>query len=59
MSERDTIDLIRKRLSSMPAVGKRIGSYILAHPQQVTEMTLRNLAVEVGVAEGSIINFTE
>ncbi|MBO5220573.1 MAG: MurR/RpiR family transcriptional regulator [Clostridia bacterium] len=58
MAENDTIDLIRKRLSSMPAVGKRIGSFILADPQKVTEMTLRTLAAEVGVAEGSIINFT-
>lgn len=58
MAENDTIDLIRKRLSSMPAVGKRIGSFILADPQKVTEMTLRNLANELDVAEGSIINFT-
>ncbi len=42
----------------MPSVGKRIGLFILADPQRVTQMTLRMLASEVGVAEGSIMNFT-
>ena len=42
----------------MPYVSKRIGSFIHADPQRVTGMTLRELAAEVEVSEGSIINFT-
>ncbi len=58
MTDINTIDLIRKRLSSMPAVGKKIGAFILADPQRITEMPLRTLADELGVSEGSIINFS-
>ena len=53
----DAIDLIRTRLSSLPESCKRIGTFILADPQRVTGMTLRELSRETGAAEGSIINF--
>ncbi|MBQ8552422.1 MAG: MurR/RpiR family transcriptional regulator [Clostridia bacterium] len=54
----DAVALIRKRLSSLSDAAKRIGSYILADPQKVTGMTLKELSRELSVSEGSIINFT-
>lgn len=54
----DVIALIRKRLTSLPDSGKRIGAFILSDPQKVTSMTLKELSRELSVSEGSIINFT-
>jgi RpiR family carbohydrate utilization transcriptional regulator len=57
MSENDCLTLIKRRLASMPSVEKRIGKYILADPQKVVGMTMRTLASEVGISEGSVANF--
>ena len=54
----DAILLIRKHLSSLPESGKKIGAFILANPQKVTAMPMRELSQELSVSEGSIINFT-
>ncbi len=57
MTENDSLKLIAQRLSSMSAAEKRLGTYILANPQKVVNMTMRVLAGETDVSEGSIVNF--
>lgn len=53
----DAVTIIQKRLSSLTEAGKRIGLFILEDPQRVTGMTMRQLAGELLVSEGSIVNF--
>lgn len=57
MQNTDCLTLIKQRLSSMPTTEKRIGAYVLESPEKVVGMTMRVLAAEVGVSEGSIANF--
>ncbi|MBQ8510185.1 MAG: MurR/RpiR family transcriptional regulator [Clostridia bacterium] len=57
MSDQDSLNLIKRKLSSLPAAEKRLGTYILADPQKVADMTMRRLAAETGVSEGSVANF--
>ena len=58
MSENtDTLSVIKRRLSSMTAGEKRIAGFILSEPQRTTTMTMKTLAGEVGVSEGSVANF--
>lgn len=53
----DTLSIIKRRLASMTAGEKRIAGFILSEPQRTTEMTMKTLAGEVGVSEGSVANF--
>ncbi|MEG2597136.1 MAG: MurR/RpiR family transcriptional regulator [Oscillospiraceae bacterium] len=48
---------IEKNYLSMSSVEKKIGDYILHFPDNVVHMTMRILAKEAGVSEGSIVNF--
>ncbi|MCI8387544.1 MAG: MurR/RpiR family transcriptional regulator [Clostridiales bacterium] len=57
MADTDCLTLIKQRLSSMSATEQRIASYILAEPQKVVSLTMRVLASETGVSEGSVANF--
>lgn len=57
MDERNGLNVIMRDLPTMSATEKKIGGYILEHPQKVVNMTLRVLARETGVSEGSIVNF--
>ncbi len=41
----------------MTASEKRIAGFILSEPQKTVSMTMRSLATEVGVSEGSVANF--
>lgn len=42
----------------MSEVEKKIGGYILRNPDKVVNITMRTLSQEVGVSEGSIVNFS-
>ncbi len=53
----DILTHIKRRLSSMTAGEKRIAGFILSEPQRTTTMTMKALAGEVGVSEGSVANF--
>ena len=57
MNENDCLTLIKRRLSSMTAAEKRIAGFILSEPRRAVGMTMRALAAEVGVSEGSVANF--
>lgn len=57
MDEKNGLNIIMRDLPTMSATEKKIGSYILEQPQKVVNMTLRVLACETGVSEGSIVNF--
>lgn len=57
-SEISALNLIKKNLSSMSDTEKKIGTYLVEHASQAIYMTTRRLAVETGVSEGSIINFS-
>lgn len=48
---------MKKELLSLSEVERKIANYILAYPQKTVNLTMRVLAEEVGVSEGSIINF--
>lgn len=54
----DIIHMIRRKLSSMPSIQKRLGAFILDDPQKITGMTMRELSRELNISEGSIINFS-
>lgn len=54
----DAISLIKRNLASMTSGEKRIAGFILSEPQRTTKMTMKMLAGEVGVSEGSIANFS-
>lgn len=54
----NTLVEIKKWYLSMSEVEKKIADYILEHPQKTVNMTMRVLAKEVGVSEGSIANFS-
>ena len=41
----------------MTAAEKRIAGFILSEPRRAVGMTMRALAAEVGVSEGSVANF--
>jgi RpiR family carbohydrate utilization transcriptional regulator len=55
--EQNVLIKIQKELLSMSEVEKRIANYILDNPQKTVNLTMRVLAKEAGVSEGSIINF--
>ncbi|MBQ7821829.1 MAG: MurR/RpiR family transcriptional regulator [Clostridia bacterium] len=57
MDEKNGLNIIMRDLPSMSATEKKIGTYILENPQKVVNMTLRVLAGETGVSEGSVVNF--
>lgn len=56
-ARQDTLSLIKRRLASMTAGEKRIAGFILSEPQRTVGMTMKALAGEVGVSEGSVANF--
>ena len=56
-ARQDTLSLIKRRLASMTAGEKRIAGFILSEPQRTVGMTMKSLAGEVGVSEGSVANF--
>lgn len=53
----NALALIEKHYLSMSDVEKRIADHILENPQRAVNMTIRMLAEETRVSEGSIINF--
>lgn len=55
--EQNVLVKIQKELLSMSEVERKIGNYILDNPQKAVNLTMRVLAKEAGVSEGSIINF--
>ncbi len=55
--EQNVLVKIKKELLSMSEVEKRIATYILDNPQKTVNLTMRVLANDTGVSEGSIINF--
>jgi RpiR family carbohydrate utilization transcriptional regulator len=55
--EQNALLKIQKELLSMSEVEKKIANYILGNPQKTVNLTMRVLAKETGVSEGSIINF--
>lgn len=57
MDEKNSLHIIMRDLPAMSQTEKKIGAYILENPQKVVNMTLRVLANETGVSEGSIVNF--
>lgn len=57
MNEKNGLNIIMRDLPSMSATEKKLGEYILKNPEKVVNMTLRVLAAETGVSEGSVINF--
>ena len=48
---------IEKEYLSMSDVEKRIADHVLKNPQKAVNMTIRMMAAEAGVSEGSIVNF--
>lgn len=54
----NAINLIHKNYCSLSVVEKKIADCILAAPERVIYMTTAQLAKEIGVSEGSIINFS-
>lgn len=57
MDDKNALNIIIRDLPTMSATEKKIGSYILEHPQKAVNMTLRVLAGETGVSQGSVVNF--
>ena len=55
--EQNAILKIQKLLLSLSDVERKIANYILENPQKTVNLTMRVLAQEAGVSEGSIINF--
>lgn len=55
--EQNALLKIQKELLSMSEVEKKIANYILDNPQKTVNLTMRVLAKETAVSEGSIINF--
>ena len=53
----NVLSQIEKDFLSMSEVEKKIGDYILHNPEKVVNTTMRVLSQEVGVSEGSIVNF--
>ena len=49
---------IKKSYLSFSEIERRIADYILEYPQKVINMTTRVMSSELGVSEGSIINFS-
>lgn len=58
MGGENILNQIQKFYLSMSEVERRIADYILKHPQKTVNMTMRNLAQETGVSQGSIANFS-
>lgn len=56
-NEINVLNLIKKELLSFSSVEKKIAEYILDNPQKTVNLTMRKLVQEVGVSDGSIINF--
>ena len=54
----NVLSQIEKDFLSMSEVEKKIGGYILNDPEKVVNTTMRVLSQEVGVSEGSIVNFS-
>ena len=54
----NVLSQIEKDFLSMSEVEKKIGDYILHNPEKVVNTTMRVLSQEVGVSEGSIVNFS-
>ena len=52
------LQIIKRHYASLSDVERRIADYILENPQKVINMTTNTLSAEVGVSEGSIINFS-
>lgn len=53
----NSLKLIRARYSAMSEVERKIADRILADPERVLNMTVRLLANEAAVSEGSVVNF--
>ena len=54
----NAIGLINKKYRSFSTVEKKIADSILANPEKVIYMTTATLAQQIGVSQGSIINFS-
>lgn len=54
----NAIGLINKKYLSFSTVEKKIADSILANPEKVIYMTTATLAQQIGVSQGSIINFS-
>ena len=48
---------IQSQYSTLSKVGKRIADYILADPVHITSISIQQMAVELDIAESSIIRF--
>lgn len=56
-SKNNVLNYIQKEFLSLSVVEKKIAKFILDNPQKTVNYTMRKLVNEVGVSDGSIINF--
>jgi RpiR family carbohydrate utilization transcriptional regulator len=56
---KECLVLIKSMLPSMFNVEKKIGEYILCHPDEVINMTVAQLSKEIEVADSSIVRFCQ
>lgn len=55
MVERRVIDNIQKRQGSFSPTERKVAEYILRYPNQVTEFTVKELALASGVSEATVV----
>ena len=53
----NVFNYIKKEFLSLSTVEKKIAKFILDNPQKTVNYTIRKLVNEVGISDGSIINF--